>query len=170
MIELGHLLLSSSVELDFVVDLFYLLSFSFVVEIGLWSSSFFLNELGHCLLFLMVCFVILCRIVYRRCWSLFCTIKVDMWSSSFFLWIDLVHPLVCSSCWLDVIFYVFMMLISECDPLLSSCRFGSSSSFFFEYWLDVIFYVSTLRLKFNYDPLLSSSSFWALIKRWNIIV
>ena len=60
LIELGHLLLSSSFEIDFVVDLFYFfffLSFFFVVEIGWWSSSFFSIELGRCLLFdVMFCY------------------------------------------------------------------------------------------------------------------
>ena len=57
LIELGHLLLSSSFEIDFVVDLFYFFVILFVVEISWWSSSFFLIELGRCLLFdVMFCY------------------------------------------------------------------------------------------------------------------
>ena len=109
--------------------------------------------------------------MYRRCWSLFCTIKNDMWSSSFFcrlIWfillfllhVDLTLSFMSSCCWfLSVI--LFFLILDLGRVLLSSS----------EYWLDVIFCVSTRRLKSDYDPLLSSFFIhWCYIKRCNVIV
>ena len=75
----------------------------------------------------------------------------------FLLLIDLGRPLLSSSCWLDVIFYVFMLLITSVILfflLLDLVRLLLSSSC----WLDVIFYVVML-LKLAFVPLLSSFFF-----------